>query len=51
MQDIYKRFAGEVSIDEFLVIREFNQPKHNIVSQELLIPQKLCSLFVKRKEI
>jgi hypothetical protein len=51
IQDIYKRFAGNVSIDEFLVIREFNQPKHNIVSQELLIPEKICSLFVKRKEI
>ncbi|WP_286907345.1 hypothetical protein [Clostridium sp. UBA1652] len=51
IKDIYGKYSGEIEIDDFIVIREFNQPKHNIFHKELLVPERICSLFVKRKEI
>lgn len=44
------KIAGKINVGDYKVIREYNQPKHNIMSDELLIPEKVIALFCKRAE-
>ena len=48
---IYKGILkGKIYIGDYLVVREFNQPAHNIMSDELQELEKTCALFCRRKD-
>lgn len=53
IQEIYK-FSDERDIPKsgfYPIVREFNQPKRNIFPSELLNPDNIASLFVKKPEL
>ena len=43
--------SGNLIEGEYMVIREFNQPKHNIMSKKLMDPNKMVAVLVKRDEL
>ena len=43
--------SGNLIEGEYMVIREFNQPKHNIMSKKLMDPNKMVAVLVKREEL
>ncbi|MEH2943170.1 hypothetical protein VSQ32_09945 [Lachnospiraceae bacterium KK002] len=48
---IYKgRFEGLMNQGDYMVIREYNQPKHNIMSNNLMKLERVSALFCKRAE-
>lgn len=48
---IYKgRLGGRAYPGDYMVIREYNQPKHNIMSDEIMRLEKVTALFCKRTE-
>lgn len=50
-KSIYKgRFRGLMHQGDYMVIREYNQPKHNIMSNDLMKLEKVSALFCKRAE-
>lgn len=52
IEEIYgRKYSGSIDVDDYIIFREFNQPKRNIVNKELLLPEKIHSLWVKRKEL
>ncbi len=43
--------GGNICIDDYPIVREFNQPKHNIMSNELMNIEKVVALFCKKDEL
>lgn len=46
-----KRLAGGIRENCYLVVREYNQPKLNIMSDDLLEIERVVALFCKRTEL
>jgi len=44
------RLGGKIYPGDYMVIREYNQPKHNIMSDEIMKLEKVVALFCKRAE-
>lgn len=52
MQKMYPgKLAGKIGEGNYLVIREFNQPKLNIMCHKLLEIERVVALFCKRAEL
>ena len=52
MKKFYKgSLSGNLIEGEYMVIREFNQPKHNVMSKKLMEPNKIVAVLVKRDEL
>lgn len=50
MQKMYPgKLAGKIGEGNYLVIREFNQPKLNIMCHKLLEIERVVALFVKEQ--
>ncbi|MCM1439554.1 MAG: hypothetical protein NC131_10200 [Roseburia sp.] len=50
-ESIYQgRLKGQIYPGDYMVIREYNQPKHNIMSDEIMRLEKIVALFCKRAE-
>ena len=50
-KSIYKgRLGGKIYPGDYIVIREYNQPKHNIMSDDIMKLEKVTALFCKRAE-
>lgn len=47
----HKRLAGGIRENCYLVVREYNQPKLNIMSDDLLEIERVVALFCKRTEL
>ena len=48
---IYKgRLGGKIYPGDYIVVREYNQPKHNIMSDDIMKLEKVTALFCKRAE-
>ena len=45
------KLAGKIGEGNYLVIREFNQPKLNIMCHKLLEIERVVALFCKRAEL
>lgn len=50
LEEIYGSFSGNIRENSYAVIREYNQPKQNIMHDELMNVTNIVSLFMKRKE-
>lgn len=48
---VYKQLKGEIKTGDYFVVREFNQPKKNIMKDELMFMDKLIAIFLLRPEI
>ena len=51
IENIYHQLKGDIQVGDYLVIREFNQPKKNIMRNDLMNIEKLVALFLLRPEI
>lgn len=52
MKKFYKgSLSGNLNKGDYMVIREFNQPKHNMMNKKIMDPNKIVSVFVKRDEL
>ncbi len=50
-KSIYRgRLRGQIYPGDYMVIREYNQPKHNVMSDEIMELEKVVALFCKRAE-
>ncbi len=45
------KLRGEICEDQYLVVREYNQPKLNIMCDKLLEIERVVALFCKRPEL
>ena len=45
------KLAGEINEGKYLVVREYNQPKLNIMCNKLLEIERVVALFCKRAEL
>ncbi len=45
------RLAGGIRENRYLVVREYNQPKLNIMCDELLEIERVVALYCKRAEL
>lgn len=45
------KLAGGIRENRYLVVREYNQPKLNVMCDELLDIERVVALFCKRKEL
>lgn len=39
-----------IYLDDYIIIREYNRSKHNIISNDIMKLEKLTALFCKRTE-
>ncbi len=44
------RLGGKIYPGDYVVVREYNQPKHNIMSDDMMKLEKVIALFCKRGE-
>ena len=52
IRKIYRgRFAGGIRENRYLVVREYNQPKLNIMCDDLLDIERVVALYCKRPEL
>lgn len=51
IDNIYKRLRGEIGIGDYLIVREYNQPVKNIMSNELMDLDKIVAIFLRKSEI
>lgn len=50
-KSIYKgSLKGKIYPGDYIVVREYNQPKHNIMSDDIMKLEKVTALFCKRAE-
>ena len=50
-KSIYKGpLKGKIYPGDYIVVREYNQPKHNIMSDDIMKLEKVTALFCKRAE-
>lgn len=50
-KSIYRgRLRGQIYPGDYMVIREHNQPKHNVMSDEIMELEKVVALFCKMAE-
>lgn len=51
MNKLYRgSLSGNLNEGDYMVIREFNQPKHNMMSKKVMDPNKIVAILVKRDE-
>ena len=51
LKKIKSSLSGNLNKGDYMVIREFNQPKHNMMNKKIMDPNKIVSVFVKRDEL
>ena len=51
IREIYGNFKGHIKIDYYAVVREYSQPKCNIMNNHLIESGKIVALFNKRAEL
>ena len=51
IREIYGKYKGYIKIDCYAVVREYSQPKSNIMNKELIKSEKIVALFNKREEL
>lgn len=51
VENLYKKLRGEIKIDDYLTVREYNQPVKNIMSDKLMDLDKIVAIFLHKSEI
>lgn len=51
VDNLYKKLRGKIKVDDYLTVRQYNQPVQNIMSDELMNLDKIVAIFLRRKEI
>lgn len=48
---VYPDKRNSFKVGDYPIIREFNQPKKNVFPNELLKPENIASIFIRKKEL
>ena len=51
VDNLYKQLRGKIKVDDYLTVRQYNQPVQNIMSDELMNFDKIVAIFLRKKEI